>query len=61
MNTRAKIRPIGEEKFKPPMQVDWDRVATILDEQGSAVLEKRRAANSPPRVTQATMAFAAAS
>jgi len=40
MNTRAKIRLVGDEKFKSPVQADWDRVASILNGQGSAVLEK---------------------
>lgn len=40
MNTRAKIRLVGEEKSKAPVQADWDHVASSLNEQGSAVLEK---------------------
>jgi len=40
MNTRAKIRLVDEEKFKVPMQADWDHVAATLNEQGCAVLEK---------------------
>ena len=38
MNTRTKIRLVGEEKSL--VQADWDRVAATLNEQGSAVLEK---------------------
>jgi hypothetical protein len=38
MNTRTKIRLVGEEKSL--VQADWDRVASTLNEQGSAVLEK---------------------
>ncbi len=40
MNTRAEIRLVDEEKFKSPVQAGWDRVASILNERGCAVLEK---------------------
>ncbi|MGH6788856.1 MAG: 2OG-Fe(II) oxygenase [Pseudolabrys sp.] len=40
MNTQARIRLVGEETFKSPVQIGWDRVAAALNEQGSVVLEK---------------------
>jgi len=40
MNTRARIRLAGEHDFKSTADEGWDRVASILNEQGNAVLEK---------------------
>jgi hypothetical protein len=40
MNTRARI-PFGSgPAFKSPVQAGWDRIASLLNEQGSVVLEK---------------------
>jgi len=50
MNTRAKIRLVGEEESQSPVQADWDHVAATLNEQGSAVLEKLLTANDCARL-----------
>ncbi|MGC1356255.1 MAG: 2OG-Fe(II) oxygenase [Xanthobacteraceae bacterium] len=39
MTTQSQLR-LAEQASKPSMQGDWDRVATSLNEHGSAVLEK---------------------
>jgi uncharacterized protein len=39
VDTRARIRIAGEEIFESPVRTDWDRVASDLNEHGSAILE----------------------
>ncbi|HEY1747531.1 MAG TPA: 2OG-Fe(II) oxygenase [Xanthobacteraceae bacterium] len=39
MTTQSQLR-LAEQASQPSMQGDWDRVATSLNEHGSAVLEK---------------------
>ena len=39
MNTRARI-PFGSGPAPSPVQTGWDRIASVLNEQGSVVLEK---------------------
>src|SRR6185437_15848413 len=40
MNAPTKIQGTGEASAGCPVRAGWDRVATMLNEQGSAVLEK---------------------
>jgi uncharacterized protein len=40
MTNQAKHRLVGEKASAAPVQADWDRVASSLNEHGSAVLEK---------------------
>ena len=39
MNTWAGIRLVGEQNARSAVQAGWDHVASMLNEQGSAVLE----------------------
>ncbi|MGH6663905.1 MAG: 2OG-Fe(II) oxygenase [Pseudolabrys sp.] len=40
MRPQARIRLVRDETFKSAVQAGWDRVASILNEQGNVVLEK---------------------